>query len=385
MSLVRTLNNQTVNAPFTFLANPVNAGTNVFQVRNMSGFSASWAVQIGNTGEAQAEILVLNSGTPSGTIGTTTANCLYDHPADTPLFAVKFDQLVFGRSTTGTAGTSSPMTGGTVTIQADGTQTIFDDPTGAVGYAYQTYFQNSVTSLQSSLSDWILSGGLPFYSLGKMRQRVKDKLISSGYLNGVTIVDTEINDWLNEWLEYMTSAAIDVNEDFNLGTMALTFAVNQELGTITATDFRGGFQRVWYIDGSGTYQATKMDSNSYSPNKTFTDTYPYYYMQGDSVIGRQPIDQAGTLLCEYPKLNPVLVEDTDQLPVSMQGYTKSFIDYAHSQALMKDAKVQEAGIKSQEAQAMATKFQTQIAPRNKTGATYIDIVEDTAADQELWL
>lgn len=382
--IVRTLNNLTANAPFTFLANPVSAGTNIFQVRNMTGFSAQWAVQIGNTGEAQAEILVLTNGIPSGTIGTTTANCLYDHPADTPMFAIKFDQLVFGRSITGTSGASSPLTGGTVTIQADGTQTIFDDTTGAVGYAYQTYFQNSASSLQSSLSDWILSGGLPFYSLGKMRQRVKDKLISSGYLNGVTIVDTEINDWLNEWLETMTNVAIDVNEDYQMGTMAITYGVNVELGTITNTDFKQ-LKRVWYVDGSGIFQATKMDSNSFSPNKTFTDTYPYFYMQGDSVLGRQPIDQAGTLLCEYYKLNPVMVEDTDQLPVNMQGYTKGFIDYAHSQALMKDVKVQEAGVKSQEAQQMLQLFKTQITPRHKTGVTYIDIVEDTGQDAELWL
>ncbi len=382
--IVRTLNNLTATAPYTFLANPVSAGNNVFSTRSMQGFSGNWAIQIGQTGEAQTELLVLNSGAPSGTIGTTTANSIFDHPADTPIFAVKWDQIVYERSTTGTSGVASPITNGTIGIQATGTQTIFDDTTGLSSYAYKTYFQNSVTLAFSGESDWIIPGGLSFYSLGKMRQRVKDKLISSGYLNGVTNIDSEINDWLNEWLETMTNVAIDVNEDYQMGTMGVAYGVNVELGTITNTDFKQ-LRRVWYVDGSGTFQATKMDSNSFSPNKTFTDTFPYFYMQGDSVLGRQPIDQAGTFLCEYYKLNPVLVEDTDQLPVNMLGYTKSFIDYAHSQALMKDAKAQEAGTKTQEAQQMLALFKTQITPRHKTGSTFIDIVEDTAADQDSWL
>lgn len=382
--IIRALNNLTVNAPYTFLGGNSTAGTTVFNLRNVSGFSPSWAVQIGPTGEQQSEPLVLVSGQPSGTLGTVVTAALYDHPQDTPVFAIKYDTIVFERSTTGTTGAAVPMTNGTVTIQADGTQTIFDDATGAATYAYKTYFQNSVTLAQSTESDWITPTGLPFYSLGKMRQRTKDKLVSSGYISGVNIDDSQVNDWINEWLEVMTNTAIDVNEDYQMGTMGVAYASGVELGTITNTDFKQ-LRRVWYADASGTFQATKMDSNSYSPNKTFTDTFPYFYMQGDSILGRQPIDQAGTLICEYYKLNPVLVEDTDQIPVNMQGYTKAFIDYAHSQALFRDQKIQEANSKTQEAIAMLTMFKQQLSPRHKTGPTFIDIVEDTGSDQDLWL
>lgn len=293
---------------------------------------------------------------------------------------------MFCRSLTGTQGASSPMTNGTVGIQANGTQTTFDDTSGLITYAYQTYFQNSGnTSIQSFLSDWITPPGFPWYSLGKMRQRIMDKLVSSGYINGVNISDTMINDWINEWLEEMTNAAADVNQDYQMGTMVIGFQGTTELGTITQSDFKGGFRRVWYTDGSGTYIATKMDSNSYSPNKIFVATYPYFYMQGDTVIGRQPHDTSGSFICEYYNALTVLVEDTDVLPQTMQNHTKGFVSYGHAQALFKDQKIQEATAKLSEAQADKQKFITQISPRNTTGQSYTEIVESTGGDDNLWL
>lgn len=385
MALIKVENNLTVGQTPTFLTSNISAGTNVVPVKNLNNFTLSWAVQIGNTGEATTEISLLSSATPSGTLGTLTANITQDHPTDTPIFPIKYDKVVFMRSTTGTAGIATQIANGTISIQPQGTTTFFDDTTSASGYAYQTYFYNSVTAGSSSISSWITTSGFPFYSLGKLRQRVKDKLVSAGYINGINIDDTMITDWFNEWLEQMQSKAIDVNEDYNLGTFQIAYTGTQELGTVTQTDFRGGFKRVWYVDGSGTFTATKMDSNSFSPNKTFTTTYPYFYMQGDSVVGRKPSDATGTLIFEYPVLNTIMTNDSDTLPITMQGYTKSFIDYAHSQALFKDQKIEEANAKLGEAMNGLATFMKELTPRQKTGATFVDIVEDTAADQELWL
>ena len=98
---------------------------------------------MGERGHEQTEVLVLSGDPGNGTLGTTTAVSRYEHPADTPIYAIKYDQVVFERSTDGTAGTASPMTGGTVTYQADGTVTEFDDTSGSASYAYKTYFKNS--------------------------------------------------------------------------------------------------------------------------------------------------------------------------------------------------------------------------------------------------
>lgn len=373
-----------VDAPFTYLSQLVSAGTNVFPWKSPIG-NASWAVQFGATGENQSEILLFSSATPTGTAGTTTANSLYDHPADTPLYAIKYDQIVYERSTTGTAGTAVPISGGTVNIQCTGTTTFFDDTTGASNYAYKTYFQNSVTSVKSTESDWIIPGGFSFYSLGNIRQRVKDRLVSAGYIDGLKVEDYMINGWINEWQELMTNVAADVNEDYQMGTLTVNFAGTTDLGTITTTDFRGGFKRVWYSDGSGTYQASKMDSNTFSPNKTFTNTFPYFFMQGDNVIGRRPNDTTGSFICEYYKVAPILIEDTDQVAITMQSYTKSFVDYAHAQALFKDQKITESQMKLDEAYKQLEIFKRQIAPRNTATFTSIDIVEDTGNEQSVWL
>lgn len=382
---ISVTNNLTINAPKTYTTVLANAGTSVFNVKNLIGFNTSYALQLGETGEAQSEVLLFSASQPTGTLGTTTANSVFDHAVDTPIYQIKYDQIVFEASTTGTAGTATPITNGTVNIQPNSPQTTFDHTAGAVTYAYKTMFRNSVLAVNSSESDWIVSGGFSYYSLGKMRQRVKDKLVSSSYLSGVQGDDTMINDWLNEYQEMMSNRAADVNEDYQLGTMTIAFSGTTELGTITATDFKGGFRRVWYADGSGTFQAQKMDSNSFSPNKTFVNTFPYFYMQGDNVIGRKPFDNAGTFICEYPKLTSVMVEDTDTPPITMWGYSKGFIDYAHAQALFKDQKVEEAEIKENRALQYIERFAKDITPRNKTGATYIDTVEDMGSDQEIWL
>lgn len=381
--IIPAVNNLTINAPKTYLSVAGSAGTSVFTFKNLNGFQSNWAIQLGETGEAQSEILLLSSGAVSGTLGTSTANTVYDHPADTPVYAIKYDKIVFERSTTGTSGIAAPITNGTIGIQPNLQTTTFDDTTGLSTYAYKTYFYNSVIPSSSTESDWITSSGFSFYSLGKIRQRVLDKLASTN------ITDPSIvNDWINEWGEVMNNTAIDVDEGYAMGTFSISYAAGVELGTITQADFKQ-LRRAWWADASGTYVATKMESNTFSPNKTFSVTYPYFYFEGDNVIGRKPGNEsassAGSMIFEYYKLYTPMVEDTDTLPVNMQAYSKTFVDYAHAQALLKDQKADQAQPKLAEAMNGLALFKKEITPRNKTGPTYQEIVEDTAADQELWL
>lgn len=377
--IIRAINNLPINAPKTYLSNPEVAGTNILRWKNPAGFNASWAIQVGETGEEQTEVVLLGSSTPAGTAGTLTANTLYEHPADTPIYAIKYDQIVFEVSSAGTAGTAAPLTNGTVTLQSDSLYSQFDDTTGSVSYAYKTYFRNSVLSVTTTESDWITPAGFSFYSLAKMRTRVQNKLVSAGYIKD----DTIINDWINEWLEVMTNTVIDVNEDYAIGTTSVAFANNIELGTITAADYKQN-RRVWWVDGTGTYTMTKMEETSFLPTQTFNSTVPFFYMQGDNIIGRKPTDTAGTMQINYYKLNTYLASDTDELPSPMRGYTKSFVDYAMAQALMKDSKTQEATAKESLAFSALGRFKAEMAPRSKTGPTYADIVEDVGGDNNYW-
>lgn len=363
----------------TYLTNQEVAGTNVLRWKNPNPFLSSWAVQVGKTGNKQSEVVILGTAIPSGTAGTLTGNTLYEHPTDTPLYAIKYDQVVFERSTAGTTGTASPMTNGTITIEVDSPYSLFDDTTGSSSYGYRTYYRNSVTGETSTESDWITLAGFSFYSLGRMRQRVKDGLQDASYIPDDYIID----DWLNEWNQQMNNALNDVNEDYSIGTTSVAYTSSNEFGTISETDFRGMTRRVWWVDNSGTYQAFKMDS-TFPPEKIFNSTKPYYFFQGDNVIGRRPIESAGSFVIEYQKERALLANDTDEVPVPMRGYSKSYIDYALSRAKRKDNKQQEGDDYENRAYQQLQAFKKDVTPRMRSQTTFIEVVEPIGNTGE-WL
>ena len=199
--IIRNENNLHINAPKTYLLNTEVAGTTVFRLRNTSGFGSSWAVQIGEVGEEQTETLILSGNPPAaGTLGTTTVASGFEHPADTPIYAIKYNQVVFERSTAGTSGTATSMTDGTITYQpafwdqdTQKSYTVFDDTSGSVSYAYRTLFRNSVLAVNTTESDWIVVTPT-FYSVAVIRERTKGKLWNADFLQ-----DSVIDSWTNEF------------------------------------------------------------------------------------------------------------------------------------------------------------------------------------------
>ena len=371
--IIKTHNNLPETSLKTFLSNTEAAGTTVFRIKNGLGFANGWGVQLGETGEEQSEVLVL-SGAAGSASGTVSSASKYEHPADTPVYAIKYDQVVFERSTTGTAGTATPMTDGTVTIQADHDYTQFDDTSGTPTYAYRTYFRSSGLALNTIESDWITSGGFSFYSLAKIRQRVKDKLWDANF-----VTDTMIDDWTNEWKDQMTNAVISVNEDYALGTVDVGFGT-AGLGTITTADFNQ-VRRVWVTyNGVDVFQSTKQNVNDFIPDQTFSSAHPYHNFRGDNIIQINPPEQGGTAQLVFYRFGTTMVNDTDELPIPMRPYTQSFVDYGLAQAYAKDGKLNE--FDRTMAAAVSTKFafKNELTPRDKSGATYIDLKEEVTAD-----
>lgn len=375
--LIQSTNNLQVNSVKTYLTNLEVSGTNVLRWKNPAGFAASWAVQIGETGEEQTEVVLLGTATPSGTAGTLTANTLYEHPADTPLYAIKYNQVVFERSTAGTAGTATPMTGGTITYQADHQFTQFDDTSGSITYAYRTYFRSSVLAVTTTESDWLTSSGFSFYSLARLRDRTKKKLWDAGYIKE----DSTIDDWHNEWKDEMSNTVIALNEDYALGTVDVAFGT-AGLGTITTADYKNP-RRFWVTtNGLDYYQSTKMSINDFVPNQVFSATHPYHAWQGDTVFQVKPDATAGTARLVFYRFGTTMVNDTDELPQPFRSYTKSFVDYAVGQALFKDGKLDAYDRKMGEARVSKQEFVTQMTPRDLSGPTWIDVVEPISADDD---
>jgi len=366
--IIKVENTLTEKAQNTDLSFPEASGQAVIRWKNPNGFAASWAVQVGKTGEERAEVGLLGTAAVDGTAGTLTANLTYDHAADTPVYAIKYDQVVFERSITGTSGVAAPMTDGTITIQADSIHTQFDDTSGSPSYAYKAYFRNSVLNTTTTESDWLTSSP-SFYSLGKIRERAKRKM-----LNAKSLTNDQIDDWVNEWLEDMTNTLIDVNEDYALGTTEIGFTGTAQQGTITAVDFKQ-VRRAWHKTGDTWYRMTKQELTGYNPDETFNETNPFYNMKGDNVIERKPHEVTGTIGLTYYKLNAVLDSDADLLPVAMRGYTRSFVRYCEAQAKKEDNKEQEAERLEAQADMAKERFKSEMTNRNKSGPSYIEIVE----------
>lgn len=380
--IIRSINNLDTFSPFSALTSNQSVGGTTLPVQNINAFQANWAVQLGKTGEEKSEIVTLGAATPSGTALTLTGTLRFNHPTDTPVYAIKYDQVIFSRSTTGTAGSLTDLAGGTVNITPDAPYTQFDDAQGLTTYAYKARFRNSImgVSYDSPNSDWITSTGFTSYSLAKMRERIKRKLTSSGYIQS----DEVINDWINEWLEKMTNAAIDVNRDYLLGSENVSFAAGVEMGTITSTDFKEA-RKIQMVTASGTATMARMNITDFRADQVFTESLPQYYWQGDTVFGRKPIDNAGTAVILYYKRSPVMVNDTDEIPVSMQNYTKSFVDYGYAQACFLDQKDEKGYAFINMANGELAEFKTQIAPRWKSGIQYVTIVSPLSSEDDFQL
>lgn len=380
MSYIKVKNLLDQSAPFSYLSQGEVTGVGTIRVKNINAFALSQGLQIGKTKEELAEIVITASGTPSGTALVLTGTTRFDHPTDTPVYAIRFDQVIFKRSTAGTAGTATAISGGTVTITPDSEYTQYYDSTGLSTYAYKAAYYNSITTESSSDSDWITPTGQSQYSLAKMRERIKRKLTSSNYIQS----DEIITDWINEWLEKMTNAAIDVNRDYMLGSESIPLSVNQEMGTITSTDFKE-LRRMQVVTTSGTATAARINITDFRADQVFTESLPQYYWKGDTVFGEKPIDNARTVVIDYYKRAPILVNDTDEIPVSMQNYTKSFIDYGFAQASFLDQKDEKGYAFINMANQELAQFKTEIAPRWKSGIQYVNVVSPLSSEDDFQL
>lgn len=373
--IIKAYNTQTEGAPLSFLSNPLSSGGTVVPVKNINQFTLSHAIQIGATNEEQSEIKVLGAGAVSGTALNTTGTITYDHPIETPVYDIKFDQLVFKRSTSGTAGTATAITDGTVTIKPDEEFTSFDDPTGAITYAYKAAYRNSVTGEVSSDSDWLTPDGYSYYSRISIRNRIRNKLYNSNFIKDDSVID----EWTNEWLEAMNNSAVKVNQNYNMGTVDVGFGT-AGLGTITSSDFKK-VARMWVTyDGNRYEESTYIPLNEIKPDSRYSNTIVRHTYRGDTVFQILPAQNGGTARIDYAKNFQTLDNDTDELPTVMKSYSKSFVDYGKAQAHYMDDKDAKGDRAMAEANKGKDDFVGDITPRDYTGPQTINLTEELTSE-----
>lgn len=366
LSIENTLD-QLPETLFSYTSNNVVSGTNVYPVRNINSFSEEQAIQIGRTGEEQSEILVLSG--VSGTQLTTTDNGRYSHNIDTPVYQIHYDQIILKRSTSGTSGTAIPLA--TTNITPDSLFTEYNDTTGVSTYAYKTQYLNSISGDLSSESDWFTPSGLSFYSLGKLRKRSKDVLYNAHYLSDDTVVD----DWINEWVEEMTNAAIKVNKGYAIGTASYTFGT-AGYGTITESGFKQASKIEVTWDGNNYVNSIELPMSQYSEKDYFSSVYPRHSWEGNDVFRILPFGSSGTARFSFGKLSTPLVNETDELPLPLRSYTTGCIEYVQYRAMGKDQHEDTGDPHYLRFMAKKNDFVSEMTPRDQTGEHYINFAEE---------
>lgn len=156
--IITTLNPSTDALEKSYLANPYSVGTTSIQVKNSDRFALNDRIMIGEMGLEATEVVTVsavNADQQTITIGTT----LFSHSADDPVYKLRFDQVKIYRSTTGLNGTYSVLS--TVNLDVDNADltTKYDDTSGSSTYYYKTSVYNSVSAVESSLTDPIQGSG----------------------------------------------------------------------------------------------------------------------------------------------------------------------------------------------------------------------------------
>jgi len=361
---------QTINSRVTTNG---TAGGTAIPVRNLNGFGAQYAVQLGMTGEEQSEIVIIDSPTDTFLPIYSGGTLRYPHPLDTPVYQINYSQVIFKRSTTGTAGTASAIA--TVSITPDSLFTEYNDTSGASTYAYKVQYYNPVSGALSTESDWFIPGGPSWYSLQRLRGRIKSKLNNAGFIKS----DSDIDDWINEWIEEMTNKALKVNEAYSTGTASYAYGT-AGFGTVTEPLFKYA-SKIELTSDNVTYQrSTEIPLNRYSTNDPFSSLTPRHAWVGDNVFQIMPNGNAGTAYMTLGKLQTQLVDDADELPTYLRGYTRGCTEYCLYVAKNLDEKDQAADKHFQKHLAAETDFIREITPRDQTGPKYIDLVEGIGSE-----
>lgn len=366
---IRIKNTLTESTPLTHTVAQTAAGATALLVKNTNDFQVDYYVQVGQTNEERSEIVLVTTGIAGGTVPVLATR--FPHPSDTPAFSIKYNQIVIKRSTTGTAGTAAAI--GTISITPDHPYSQYEDTASQPGYAYKTCFRNGQLGVNSGDSAWITTEGFNPYSRGGIRHAVRRRI-----RNIPGIEDDDINLFVNEYMEMMRSAAVQVNDDYGLGTYNLPIGAGTQEYVIEDSAYKTPV-RVWLI-GSGTVAASPIFVSDIDPSDNYAQYVwnPRFYLPGDNAIGFvPPIQESGTAQIIYNALDSRLNSDDQLLPRPMWPYVTGFIDYATSMVYRQDGKDTLAETRERLAMDKIGLFKTEIDPRQRVQNQQIIPVEGT--------
>lgn len=154
--LVTGFNPGTDNLEKTYINKAISKGATTIEVSNPDRFSNNVQILIGEMGGDGSEIVNLSSVSDNTfTVGTTE----FSHSADTPIYLLRYDQIKFYYSTDGIDGTYSLLTTEPMDVDNREKVTRYDHTSGLSTYYYKVSLYNSISTVESSLSDPVKGTG----------------------------------------------------------------------------------------------------------------------------------------------------------------------------------------------------------------------------------
>lgn len=198
--VITSYNPDTDDLEKSYLSNPYAIGTTSIAVKNADRFTLNDRIMIGEMGEEKTEIVTVTAGATDG-MTLTIGGTVFAHEADTPIFRLRFDQVKFYRATSLT-GTYSVVSTQNMDVDNANLTTIYDDTTGLASYYYKISVYNSISTVESALSDPIAGGG---YRRNQVGYLIDEILREVGDENEQHISRTELIGYLNDVNDDLTT------------------------------------------------------------------------------------------------------------------------------------------------------------------------------------
>ncbi len=192
--ILTLLNPETADLEKTYLSNSVSAGVTTLNVKNNNKFTAFLRIMIGEMGTEHAEIVTTGADS-GGEIITLATGTVYPHPADEPIYLLRFDQARFYRSITGANGAYTLIANVNLDVDNANLSTLYDDVSGLATYYYKMSVYNSISTLESDFSDPISGSGWNRYEVGNIIDEVLQEVSDP---NEDHVTRTELMGYFND-------------------------------------------------------------------------------------------------------------------------------------------------------------------------------------------
>jgi len=165
----------------TQLTSDVTAGSSTLTVKAIKGFAVNQVLLIGGLGGEASEIIKTHaSTTPSSKTVTLASATINNHPAGTPVYVLRVDQIELSHATTLTGSKSTLTTtigSGLIGIEADTVRMVYNEDEQTSGFYFARY-KNSISGNFEAYTDGLPYGGWDKGTVGSIvLQSLKNNLL----------------------------------------------------------------------------------------------------------------------------------------------------------------------------------------------------------------